>query len=61
MEKWDLPKGRIENKELILDAAIREVTEETGVMDLIIVKPLPITYHIFARKGKHRLKKTYWF
>lgn len=59
--KWDLPKGRIEKKEFILDAAIREVTEETGVTNLIILKPLPITYHIFARKGKHRLKKTYWF
>ena len=59
--KWDLPKGRIEKKELSFDAAVREVNEETGVADLIIIKPLPITYHIFARKGKHRLKKTYWF
>ena len=59
--KWDLPKGRIEKKELILDAAVREVTEETGATDLIVLKPLPITYHIFSRNGKHRLKKTHWY
>jgi len=28
---------------------------------LKIVKPLPTTYHIFKRNGKHRIKVTYWF
>ena len=46
--KWDLPKGKIEKKENILDAAAREVTEETGAADLIVTKPLPITYHIYT-------------
>ena len=59
--KWDLPKGKIEKKELILDAAVREVIEETAVADLIVTKPLPITYHIFSRNGRYRLKKTHWF
>jgi 8-oxo-dGTP pyrophosphatase MutT (NUDIX family) len=60
-DKWDLPKGKIEGNESIERTAIREVTEETGVNGLEIVKPLETTYHIFKRNGKHRIKITYWF
>ncbi len=59
--KWDLPKGKTEGKESIEETALREVEEETGVKGLKIVKPLPTTYHIFKRNGKHRIKVTYWF
>lgn len=59
--KWDLPKGKIDGKETIEEAALREVEEETGVKKLKIVKPLETTYHIFKRNGRHRLKITYWF
>ena len=59
--KWDLPKGKAERKESIEETALREVEEETGVTGLKIVKPLPTTYHIFKRNGKHRIKITYWF
>ena len=59
--KWDLPKGKIEKKEIILDAAVREVTEETGTADLIVTKPLPITHHIYKANGKYKLKLTHWF
>ena len=31
---WDLPKGRLEADETPLEAAIREVREETGLSDL---------------------------
>ena len=60
-DKWDLPKGKIEKNEVIIDAAIREVIEETGVGDLMATKPLNTTYHVFNTKGKFKLKKTYWF
>lgn len=59
--KWDLPKGKIDRKETIEQAAIREVEEETGVNGLKITKPLSTTYHIFKRNGKHKIKITYWF
>ena len=59
--KWDLPKGKIDKKEKIIDAAIREVIEETGVSDLIPVKPLTVTFHIFKANRKYKLKKTHWY
>jgi len=59
--KWDLPKGGIEKKENIKDAALREVNEETGVEDIKIIRPLPMTYHFFKRNGVFRLKKTFWY
>ncbi len=59
--KWDLPKGKVEKGESIDKAAIREVEEETGVEGLKITKPLEITYHIFKRNGRYRIKITYWF
>ncbi|WP_166965796.1 NUDIX hydrolase [Yeosuana marina] len=60
-DKWDLPKGKAERRETIEETAIREVTEETGVNGLEIVKPIETTYHIFKRNGRHRIKVTYWF
>ncbi len=60
-KKWDLPKGKIEGNESIEQTAIREVEEETKVEGLKIIKPLPITYHIFKRNGKHKIKVTHWY
>jgi len=59
--KWDLPKGKVERKEFLIDGAVREVMEETGVKDLIVKKKLNHTFHLFSRNGKYKLKKTYWY
>jgi 8-oxo-dGTP pyrophosphatase MutT (NUDIX family) len=59
--KWDLPKGGIEKGEEIEQTAIREVEEETGVVNLVISHKLQKTYHIFKRNGKYKLKITHWF
>ena len=42
-------------------AAIREVMEETGLLDIRIIRELPCTYHIYMQRGKWILKPTSWF
>lgn len=61
LDKWDLPKGKIENGEEIEDAAMREVEEECGVDDLSIANPLKDTFHIYKLKDNLILKQTHWF
>ncbi len=59
--KWDFPKGKLMENETLEEAAIREVKEETGLLELEITGSLPSTFHIYTRKGKQILKQTYWF
>ena len=59
--KWDLPKGKLENKETPETAAAREVEEETGVKDLKLKKKIGETYHTYDEFGKHILKISHWF
>jgi ADP-ribose pyrophosphatase YjhB (NUDIX family) len=58
---WDLPKGRLKKGEKPEEGAKREVTEETAVEDLELVKSLPSTYHIYLLDNKYILKKTNWY
>jgi len=59
--RWDLPKGKIEPDEGLLEAACREIAEETGVTGLQRVGPLPETYHIYEERGEWYFKTGYWF
>ncbi len=59
--KWDLPKGKIELREKIIEGAVREVEEETGVkINTVKNEPL-LTYHAYRLKGTNCLKETSWF
>jgi len=59
----DLPKGKVEADETTEQAAIREVSEECGILekDLKLSFQLPNTYHIYSQKGEYALKETQWF
>lgn len=59
--KWDLPKGKMEKKELPEVCAAREIEEETGVKRLTLKKKIADTYHTYDAYGKHYLKTTHWF
>jgi hypothetical protein len=59
--KWDLPKGKLERNETIKNAALREVSEETGLTDLTINGHMCDTFHTYTLGKKNILKKTYWF
>lgn len=74
--RWDLPKGKMEPGETLLEAALREVEEETGIhctntLTQSRTKAIK-TYHLFRApkawlKGpnppphKWHLKQTSWF
>ncbi len=58
---WDLPKGKLNKHEDIRQCALREVEEETGVLELHITGTLPSSYHFYFYKEKLFLKKTFWF
>jgi hypothetical protein len=58
---WDLPKGKIENNETIEQAALREVNEETGLINLGITGNAIMGYHTYKLNGKRVLKPTHWF
>lgn len=59
--KWDLPKGKMEKKEKPEECCLREVTEETGLVHLKTVKPLPSTFHTYHQDNQFILKETFWF
>lgn len=59
--RWDLAKGKVEAGETLLQAALREVEEETGIASAA-VGAIPVkTYHIFNLYGGWHLKQTSWF
>lgn len=60
-ERWSFPKGGIEWLEEPDAAAMREVTEETGIGELRILHKMPETYHTFSRRDQWQMKVTHWY
>lgn len=49
---WGLPKGHIEGGETPAEAALREVSEETGLLELSVVTQLPTIDWFFRDRGR---------
>jgi 8-oxo-dGTP pyrophosphatase MutT (NUDIX family) len=54
--RWSLPKGRIESGESPSEAALREVSEETGIVAHLLTPLETVEYWFFASRH-HRLHK----
>jgi 8-oxo-dGTP pyrophosphatase MutT (NUDIX family) len=58
---WGFPKGHLEVAEPPADAARREVTEETGLVDLILHGPIRVIDWYFRFRGKTIHKYCHFF
>ncbi|MDQ6909524.1 MAG: NUDIX hydrolase [Actinomycetota bacterium] len=56
-DDWTIPKGKLDDGERDLDAAIREVQEETGLQCLVGRELPSVTYD--DRNGRHKTVR-YW-
>ena len=61
--KWDLPKGNLDNGETIEHCAIREVKEETGLINVIIGEFIDVSFHDYfdTYLDEEVIKETHWF
>jgi 8-oxo-dGTP pyrophosphatase MutT (NUDIX family) len=55
---WGFAKGRIERGEGELEAAMREIREETGIVDVDLVAGVSIESRYPVRRGGRMLRKT---
>jgi 8-oxo-dGTP pyrophosphatase MutT (NUDIX family) len=61
LDKWDLPKGKLDPGESLETCAQREVKEETGISHLELIRFLTVTEHEYKERGKLILKETHWW
>ena len=59
---WDFPKGKLENSERWIDAAIRETKEETSLENLVIENDFEHSYsYVFNDFKGNKIEKTVVF
>jgi 8-oxo-dGTP pyrophosphatase MutT (NUDIX family) len=60
---WDLPKGKLDARELIPECAIREVREETGLQTITLGSFICMTTHAYFDTWlqKDVIKETHWY
>lgn len=59
--QWTFPKGLVRDGERDLDAARREISEETGVTDVIELADIGTISYTFDRSGKSIDKEVRYF
>jgi ADP-ribose pyrophosphatase YjhB (NUDIX family) len=57
---WTLPKGHVEARETVEQAALREVREETGCWGEILSRLNEISYWFYVGKAKHKKSVTFF-
>ena len=57
---WDFPKGKIENKEKVIQGAKREVEEECNIQ-VNVQDKICVTWHTYTKGSQSILKKTTWY
>jgi 8-oxo-dGTP pyrophosphatase MutT (NUDIX family) len=61
LDKWDLPKGKVEVGENLDEAAVREVEEECSITNLDLKEKMLSTWHTYVQNGEPMLKETVWY
>lgn len=59
--KWDLPKGKVEDGEDLLQGAHREVEEECSISGLEVQERMSDTWHTYVQDAVPVLKCTAWY
>ena len=60
---WGFPKGHVEEADSGLrDTALRELEEETGICDAVVIGTWSqTTQYTYSRRGSKREKQVHWF